>query len=169
MATLEDTVKLIIKDFIANEVLFTALDVSNAVKQTIPTAKHRNVREVVRSLFSTDIEPMDYIRTPINVQLADGTTVYALLYHNLSDSWDLDNKYGAQQRSQKAARPSTATVTVSPTNVVVTAPVTTVSAPAVTSTSTMGGHAPTVPAPFTTARAQWEGLFNTQPSLFPTK
>jgi hypothetical protein len=163
MATLEDTVRSVVKDFIANEVLFTALDVSNSVKQSLPHAKHREVREVVRGMFSTDIETSDWARTPINVTLSDGTTAEALLYHPLSDSWDLDNKYSTQQRSQTALRPAAvAQATVAQAQA---------QAASVPATATPLAVAPvaTVPVPFTTARSQWDSLFKTQPSLFPTK
>ncbi len=160
MATLEDTVRSVVKDFITNEVLFTALDVSNSVKQSLPHAKHREVREVVRGMFSTDIETSDWARTPINVTLSDGTTTEALLYHPLSDSWDLDNKYSTQQRSQTALRPAAVAAAA-----VAQAQAQAVSVP-VTATPVVVA---TVPVPFTTARSQWDGLFKTQPSLFPTK
>lgn len=157
MNTIEDTVKLIIKDFIANEVLFTALDVSNIVKQTIPTAKHRNVREVVRSLFTADIEGQGWARTPIKVNLSDGTQAEALLYHPLTDSWDLDNKYDTQARQATSYRPAVAAqATVAAVQAQTTAPVT-------ASTTT----APVVTAP--SPRDQWSNLFQTQPSLFPKR
>jgi hypothetical protein len=163
MATLEDTVRSVVKDFITNEILFTALDVSNSVKQSLTHAKHREVREVVRGMFSTDIETSDWARTPINVTLSDGTTAEALLYHPLSDSWDLDNKYSAQQRSQTALRPAAVAQAT-----MAQAQAQAASVPA-TATPVVTAPVVTVPAPFVTARAQWEGLFNSQPSLFPTK
>lgn len=162
MANLEDTVRSIVQDFIGREVLFTALDVSNAVKQTIPNAKHRSVREVVRNMFATDIESADWARSPINVTLADGTVTEALLYHPLSDSWDLDNKYVAQQRAQTSVRPAaqaqaTLAAAQTATSVIVPAPVPQVATPA------------PVVTPMPTARTLWDNMFKTQPSLFPTK
>lgn len=163
MSNLENTVREVIEDFIKNEVLFTALDVSNAVKLAIPFAKHREVRDVVRSVFASDIESQGWARTPITVTLGDGTTAEALLYHPLSDSWDLDSKYDAQKRVSTSARPtaqaqatvaqaaSSTTVGIDAAgNVTVTAPV----QPVVSST-------PASP------RTLWDSLFKSQPSLFP--
>ncbi len=164
MANLEDTVRSVVQDFIANEVLFTALDVSNSVKKTMPQARHREIRDVVRSLFSTDIETADWARTPITVTLADGTTAEALLYHPLTYSWDLDTKYSTQQRAQTSARPQV-TFTANDSGFTVTGPgPITVADPSVTV-----AHTAPAPVPFTTARTQWDSLFKSQPSLFPTK
>jgi len=162
MSNLEDTVRLVVQDFISRDVLFTALDVSNSVKQSMPHARHREVRDVVRAMFSTDIETQGWARTPINVTLDDGSTAEALLYHPLTDSWDLDNKYGAQQRHTTSARP---TFTATP---VVVAPVPVQTAPLPTSTPVVQSAAP-APTPMPTARTLWDQLFQTQPSLFPRK
>lgn len=170
MNTIEDTVKLIIKDFIANEVLFTALDVSNIVKQTIPTAKHRNVREVVRSLFTTDIEGQGWARTPITVNLADGTTAEALLYHPLTDSWDLDNKYNTQARQATSYRPAVAAAaTVAAAQAQTTVPASTLTTTAPASVVTAPPAPAPTPAPAPSPRDQWSSLFQTQPSLFPKR
>jgi hypothetical protein len=108
-------------------------------------------------MFTTDIEPASWARTPITVTLPNGTTAEALLYHPLSDSWDLDNKYDAQQRAQGTVQPTSVAisgngnVTVkSPTPVTVTAPTVAV-------------------APPVAAKDKWANLFNSQPSLFPLK
>jgi hypothetical protein len=168
MASLEDTVRSVVQDLIKNEVLFTALDVSNTVKQSQPHARHREVRDVVRGMFTTDIESQGWARTPITVTLGDGTTAEALLYHPLTDSWDLDNKYDTQQRAKTTYKPTQAaqaTVTAAAQYLnpaTLNTSVSVVSAPAVTS-------APVVPAPLATARDQWNTLFATQPSLFPKK
>lgn len=153
MSSLEDTVRLVVQDFVSNEVLFTALDVSNAVKKIVPQARHREVRDVVRSIFPTEIETQGWARTPITVNLDDGSTAEALLYHPLTDSWSLDSKYGAQQRASTAARPAQPTVPV-----VQAAPVTTTAPQAVAA-----------PVALPTARTLWDQLFQTQPSLFPRK
>ncbi len=154
MCDLEDAVRATIQDFIRRDVLFTALDVSNEVKKSLPLERHRNVRDKVRELFTSDIESANWARTPITVTLTDGTRADALLYHPLAESWNLDNKYSAQQRSQTALRP---TVTQA------VAPVAPVSVPA-TATVTISA-----PVPFSAAKTAWDNLFNTQPSLFPTK
>jgi len=158
MCDLEDAVRAVVQDFIRRDVLFTALDVSNEVKKSLPLERHRNVRDKVRQLFTSDIESANWARTPILVTLADGTTADALLYHPLADSWDLDNKYSAQQRAQTAMRPTVAQATVPAP--VAPAPV---SAP-VTATVTVSA-----PVTFTAAKNMWDNLFSTQPSLFPTK
>ncbi len=169
MSNLEDTVRSVVQDFISRDVLFTALDVSNSVKQSLPNARHREVRDVVRSIFSTDIESQGWARTPITVTLGDGTTAEALLYHSLTDSWDLDNKYSAQQRTATSVRP------VSTAQAAVGVP-STVSLPASLPVPTTPNPMPKiVPAPAPTpvaappARSLWDQLFQTQPSLFPRK
>lgn len=162
MNTLEDVVELVIDNMIQDEVLFTALDVSNKVKETLPLARHREVRDLVRANFGSQIEPSGYTKTTIQVTLDDGSVVDALLYHPLADSWDLDAKYDTQKRSQKAIRSSNAPIVSSPASVkddgtiVINPPtVPVVASPVVT------------PAP--NARVLWDNMFKSQPSLFPRK
>jgi hypothetical protein len=165
---LEDTVRLVVQDFIGREVLFTALDVSNSVKQGLPNTRHREVRDVVRSMFTSDIESQGWARTPISVTLGDGTTAEALLYHPLTDSWDLDNKYSVQQRVATSVRsvsvaqsavgiPSTASLLAS-----LPVPVRPHPMPKIVAT-------PAPVAPLPTARSLWDQMFQVQPSLFPRK
>lgn len=160
MQTLQDLVRQTVTDFVQSDTLFTALDVSNKVKETMTTARHRDVRDEVRNLFGTDIEPMGWARTPIQVNLPDGTTAEALLYHPLSSSWDLDTAYDNQKRAQVSSRPATpvqaavpATVAADGT-VTVTAPVAPVPTPAVAQQA---------------AKDLWANMFQSQPSLFPLK
>jgi hypothetical protein len=166
MANLEDTVRSVVQDFIGRDVLFTALDVSNTVKQALPHARHREVRDTVRSMFATDIESKNWARTPITVNLEDGSTAEALLYHPLTDSWDLDNKYSSQQRSVTAFRPVVAAA-------VAVAAVQTQSVPAPQPTPAPVAVTAPVLAPASTvlptARGMWDNLFQTQPSLFPSR
>jgi uncharacterized membrane protein len=160
MSNLEDTVRSVVQDFISRDVLFTALDVSNSVKQSLPNARHREVRDVVRSIFTSDIESQGWARTPITVTLGDGTTADALLYHALTDSWDLDNKYSAQQRTATAYRPvaqAQATVAQAQSQAVTIPAAAPVVAPA------------PAPVPVPPARSLWDQMFQTQPSLFPRK
>jgi hypothetical protein len=171
MIQLQDVVLNVVKDFVKNEVLFTGLDVSNEVKKTLPFAKHKDVRDLVRAAWQSDISPQNYDRTPIKVVLVDGTVADALLYHPLSASWDLDNLYTQQQRSQtlnKVGVTQTAPVTVAPvtsvsgtlskaddgTLTVVTAPVNPLSITA---------------APAVNPRDLWAQMWQNQPSLFPRK
>ena len=170
MSSLEDTVRLVVQDFISREVLFTALDVSNSVKQATPHARHREVRDVVRSIFTTDIETQGWARTPISVTLGDGTTTEALLYHPLTDSWDLDNKYSVQQRVATSTRPVSVQQSAAgiPSTVTLPAslpvPVTPQPMPKIVPPTSVTA---TVPVP--TARTLWDQMFQSQPSLFPRK
>lgn len=158
MKTLEDEVRLVIQDFMQNDQLFTALDVSNKVKLTMPLSRHREVRDLVRAEFAVSIEPNGWSRTPINVTLADNSVVEALLYHSLNDIWDLDNKYDLQKRSQTSAKwaPSVSATPVVPA---------TVSSAGKAVTTPVTVSVPTTVSP----QHQWAQLFNSQPSLFPLK
>lgn len=169
MSTVESVVSLTIQDFVRDGVLFTALDVSNKVKEVLPLARHREVRDLVRALFTTDIEPASYARTPITVTLGDGTTAEALLYHPLVDSWDLDAKYDAQKRAQ------TVTQLAVPTPVVALpatshTPLPLPAVPSVPVSVPKSVAVPVVPLPASaSSRAMWDNLFKAQPSLFPRK
>lgn len=165
MSKLENEVRSVVNSFMQSGELFTALDVSNKVKMNLPFARHREVRDIVRAMFTSDIEPAGWARTPIQVSLPDGTATEALLYHPIRDSWDLDNKYDAQKRAQGSVHaaasagssfcstPAAVPAPVSSTDTV-TAPVTTTSVPAMTAVD---------------PRDLWAQLFNQQPSLFPRK
>lgn len=161
---LDDVVRQVIRDFVKADRLFTGLDVSNEVKKTLPFARHSEVSDLVRQLFTTDVETEGYGRTPIDVTLSDGSTRTALLYHPLADSWDLDTKYDTQKRAQTSSRPvsmAQSVVAVTPTVSLppsLPVPVTPPSTPKVN---------PVVPVVHDDARAQWDNLFKSQPSLFP--
>jgi hypothetical protein len=143
MKKLDEVVRETVEGFVNNDVLFTALDISNSVKSVLPTARHKEVRDMVRAMFSTDIEPVGWARTPITVTLVDGTQADALLYHPLSASWDLDTEYDKQKRTIYGAPSPQATVTK------VTAPTQTVAQ--------------------VHAKDLWASMFDSQPSLFPRK
>jgi hypothetical protein len=187
MSQVADQVVLVVRDFLQNGKLFTALDVSNKVKETYPEARHREVRDVVRSLFDTEMVNSNYASTPIRVTLSDGVTqADALLYHPLVDSWDLDAKYDAQKRAQVSVKPSqsgpTPVVSNSGTSASVAADGT-VSVNTVKRTRTSCFPkvvvppdpvvSATTPPPVTvqkvSAKDAWTNLFNSQPSLFPRK
>lgn len=160
MKTLDEVVRETVEDFVQNSMLFTALDVSNKVKSVLPLARHREVRDLVRSVFSTHIEPAGWAHTPIQVTLADGSIAEAMLYHPLSASWDLDAEYDAQRRNQVSTRPSVASATVSANGTVTV------------STPTQAPVAVTTPAVTTAqvaARDAWNQMFQNKPSLFPRK
>lgn len=101
MSTLEDSVRAAVETMVNAGELFTALDVSNEIKTSWPLARHSEVRDMVRAQYS-EMQKSGYGRTPINVTLGDGTVREALLYHHLSDSWDLNSKYDNQKRAQTA-------------------------------------------------------------------
>ena len=155
----------IIEDFMNRQELFTALDIANKVKETQPLSRYGIIRDFVRAAWSdTTMDQSGYGRTPIQVNLADGTTTEAVLYHPLADSWDLDNKYDAQKRAQTSMiRSTTIPVVTTPPLQVTTLPV--------VNTVVL----PPVPVPVITPVVQtssvdlWNNLFNTQPSLFPRK
>ncbi len=148
---LSDVVRGIINDWVKEDRLFTALDVSVAVKQTLPLARHREIRGLVRTEFAT-MQASSYGRSDIDVTLDDGTTAKAILYHPLADSWDLDAKYQARTQTLKSQPVPVATpVAVAP---VAAAPVV---APIITV------------APVNPNRHLWDKLFDTQPSLFPRR
>ena len=168
MATLQDTVLSVVEEFMDNNELFTALDVSNTVKSQQPNARHREVRDTVRNIFSTEIAPKGYARSPISVTLDNGTTAEALLYHPLSASWDLDNLYDQQKRQQKSFNPvAAATATVAAASALANVTTNTVLAPMPGAASVTISATTKVPMP--TARDLWNQLFATQPSLFPAK
>lgn len=79
-ATLRAVTQRVVDNFTAQGALFTALDVSNAVKTTLPDVRHREVSPVVRELFERHAMG-DYQHSLIDV-LADGKTpAQAYLYH----------------------------------------------------------------------------------------
>ena len=155
MKTLDDVVRETVQHFVQDSLLFTGLDVSNKVKETLPLTRHSEVSDLVRLSFVSEMEPFSYAKTPINVTLRDGSVRTALLYHPLADSWDLDSKYDAQKRAQVTVKPSSTPVpaTVSSNGTVTITPVT---------------PAPVVTTAVPPAQA-WAQLFNGTPSLFPLK
>lgn len=175
MKKLDEVVSSVVKDLVQSNELFTALDVSNKVKVTLPFARHREVRDLVRSLFSTEIETAGWSRTPISVKLVDGSVAEALLYHPIADAWDLDVKYDVQKREQSTAKvvnqplpasvASDGTVTVTPSVVPV------VSSPSVTQTVAPVSSSPVVSQTLAQMQAKdlWAQMFQSQPSLFPRK
>lgn len=96
---LQNTVREVVTSFVKDFKPFTALDISNKVKETLPRARHSEVRDLVREMFKTDLVASNYGKTDIDVTLANGTTAKAVLYHDLADSWDLDSKYDVSKRT----------------------------------------------------------------------
>lgn len=171
MSQIADAVLLVVRDFVQSNILFTALDVSNKVKESFPQARHRDVRDEVRALFNSEMDPNSYAATPITVTLADGSTqAQALLYHPLADSWDLDSKYDAQQRAQVSAKVAAAG---SPLPVVSgNGTSATVSSDGTISVSKTPACNVLVVSPVVNplpARSAWDSLFDSSTSLFPRK
>jgi hypothetical protein len=88
--------------------LFTALDVSNAVKQTLASVRHREVSPLVRELFDKGWMGEDYEQTLIDVVAEGRKPAQAYLYH-LSGA-DIAAGYGPDKRSQLAIPPVTASL-----------------------------------------------------------
>jgi hypothetical protein len=82
--------------------LFTALDVSNQVKQSLPGVRHREVAPIVRDLFEDGVLGESYMQTLIDVQVPGGQTTQAFLYHLEDDDPD---DYAGTQRQQRAIPP----------------------------------------------------------------
>ena len=70
----------VVDEFTSAAMLFTALDISNAVKQTLPDARHREISPIVRDLFERRGMGA-YTQTLIDVNAAGGKTAKAYLYH----------------------------------------------------------------------------------------
>ena len=155
----EDAVRSIVKDFMSKDLLFTALDISNEAKKAIPHLRHREVRDVVRSMFG-EMQNNGWARTNIDVTLEDGTKQTALLYFPLSASWDLDNLYNDQRRTQTSSRPADSVTPVAVAQAVVSQVVDAVADPAVV----VQAVAQQV---VNTAHEAWKSLFGSKPSLFP--
>lgn len=158
--------------------LFTALDISNETKKVFPQVRHRDVREVVRTMFDSDMEPNGYARSDIKVTLVDGSQPTALLYYPLSASWDLESLYDNQKRSQvsnKVAAPAAVDDCAAPA--VVQAVLDALSQPANAAAVMATGAVNTVvdvadavaSNAVNTAHDLWKNLFQNQPSLFPRK
>lgn len=173
-----DSVRSIVKDFMSKDMLFTALDISNEAKKAFPALRHREVRDVVRSMFTTDMEPNGWARSDISVTLADGSQQTALLYYPLSASWDLDSQYDQQKRSQTSNKPvSPAVAAAAVTQAVVDTVNDVVQSPAVLTAVVATGVANTVldaadavaQNVANTAHDLWKNMFSNKPSLFPKK
>lgn len=162
MKNLEDVVSEVVTELVNKDESFTALDVSNQVKTVLPMARHRAVRDEVRSLFNSFMITANYTQSTITVKTKDNDDVSAILYHNLNDSWNLNTKYPQSRRDQSVASVPVASTLAAAVPVVV-APVV---APAVVKPAVVQAPAP---KPVLSAKNLWDSLFNSQPSLFPRK
>jgi hypothetical protein len=78
--TLRAVTENVLDEFTSAAVLFTALDVSNAVKRTLPEARHREISPLVRDLFDRGAMG-EYQQTLIDVMAGGSAPAKAFLYH----------------------------------------------------------------------------------------
>jgi hypothetical protein len=91
----------VVDEFTSAAMLFTALDISNSVKKTLPDARHREISPIVRDLF--DRRGMGaYTQTMIDVVASGHKPARAYLYH-LPEQSPL--QYDDAMRSQLARPP----------------------------------------------------------------
>ena len=98
----ENVTRRVMDRFAYEGFLFTALDVSNQVKQSLPGVRHREVAPIVRDLFEDGVMGESYVQTLIDVRLPDGQMTQAFLYHLEGDDPD---DYAGTQRQQRAIPP----------------------------------------------------------------
>jgi len=99
---IENVTRRVMDRFACEGFLFTALDVSNQVKQSLPGVRHREVAPIVRDLFDDGVMGQSYVQTLIDVHLPDGQTTQAFLYHLEDDDTD---DYAGTQRQLRAIPP----------------------------------------------------------------
>jgi len=99
---IENVTRRVMDRFTCEGFLFTALDVSNQVKRSLPGVRHREVAPIVRDLFEDGVLGESYVQTLIDVQIPGGQTTQAFLYH-LED--DDPEDYAGTQRQQSAIPP----------------------------------------------------------------
>lgn len=113
MADINTVVKSVIDTLIKDSKAFTAIDVSNKVKEIMPAfdddrpVRHRDISPIVRKAY-TNGEMGDYDRTLIKIKKENGEADNSYLYHALNDTWDLDVKYDDVRRAQSATPPKVA-------------------------------------------------------------
>jgi len=98
----ENVTRRVMDRFAYEGFLFTALDVSNQVKQSLPGVRHREVAPIVRDLFEDGVMGESFVQTLIDVRLPDGQSTQAFLYHLDADDPD---DYAGTQRQQRAIPP----------------------------------------------------------------
>ena len=101
---LRSVTERVVDEFTSAAMLFTALDVSNAVKRTLPDARHREISPLVRAIFER--EGMgDYQQTSIEVMAGGSKPATAFLYHLPEHA---PSQYDDAMRSQLAIPPVSA-------------------------------------------------------------
>lgn len=91
----------VVDEFTSAAMLFTALDISNAVKQSLPDARHREISPIVRDLFERRGMGA-YTQTLIDVMAVGQKPAKAYLYHLPEQSPAM---YDDAMRSQLATPP----------------------------------------------------------------
>ena len=92
----------VVDELTSGGLMFTALDVSNAVKQTVAEARHREISPIVRDIFERRGMGA-YVQTSIDVMAAGNKPARALLYHLPEQSPAL---YDETMRAQTAIPPA---------------------------------------------------------------
>lgn len=91
----------VVDEFTSAALLFTALDISNAVKQTLPETRHREISPIVRDIFERRGMGA-YMQTSIDVMAQGQKPARALLYHLPEQSPAM---YDDSMRAQLATPP----------------------------------------------------------------
>jgi hypothetical protein len=91
----------VIEQYTRAGLLFTSLDVSNAVKHAVPAARHREIAALVREAYARGAMG-DYARTPIEVFAEGETPATAYLYHS---RYAPAEYYDGPMRAQRATPP----------------------------------------------------------------
>ena len=72
----------VIDDMIANDQMFSSIDVVNIIQDTIEDdVLHQDVKEVIRSMFEINEMPSDYTRTLTSVTNPDNSHITIWVYH----------------------------------------------------------------------------------------
>lgn len=107
---LEAVTARVVDELTGAAMLFTALDVSNAVKRDLPDARHREISPIVRDLF--DRKGMGgYTQTMIDVMAGGHKPARAYLYHLPEQAPTL---YDDAMRTQLATPPARAARSTEP-------------------------------------------------------
>ncbi|HEY5944113.1 MAG TPA: hypothetical protein VIV40_01420 [Kofleriaceae bacterium] len=91
----------VVDELTSGGLMFTALDVSNAVKQTVAEARHREISPIVRDIFERRGMGA-YMQTSIDVMAQGNKPARALLYHLPEQSPAM---YDDSMRAQLAVPP----------------------------------------------------------------
>jgi len=103
MNLVEQSVESALNTMISNGEVFTALDVSNAIKKSGVACRHGEAREYVRNYYRAG-RMSDYTRCSIVVTLPNQDVDQAMLYYpdTLSQA-DLEDQYPLAKRAQTAS------------------------------------------------------------------